>query len=90
MYVMSVLTQTITGRQALTILRRHTLEGDAYQVLVDVHGYDYAEAAELLELPLGTVKSRLSRARSALRMSMVQAGLVPKHLANLQLQLQTD
>ncbi|NJN81285.1 MAG: sigma-70 family RNA polymerase sigma factor [Caldilineaceae bacterium] len=53
-------------------------------LLVDVHGYDYAEAAELLDLPLGTVKSRLSRARAALRTSLLQAGLVPKHLADYQ------
>jgi RNA polymerase sigma-70 factor, ECF subfamily len=46
-------------------------------VLVDVHGYDYNEAAELLGLPLGTVKSRLSRARSALRDSLLDAGVVP-------------
>src|SRR5688500_6446705 len=36
-------------------------------LLVDVHGYDYTEAAEMLGLPLGTVKSRLSRARATLR-----------------------
>jgi len=48
-------------------------------VLVDVHGYDYGEAAELLDLPLGTVKSRLSRARSALRDLLLDAGLVPAH-----------
>lgn len=46
-------------------------------LLVDVHGYDYAEAADTLDLPLGTVKSRLSRARSALRDQLVQAELVP-------------
>jgi len=45
-------------------------------LLVDVQGYDYAEAAELLSLPLGTVKSRLSRARSALRDQLVKAGIV--------------
>ncbi len=50
-------------------------------LLVDVHGYDYAEAAESLQLPLGTVKSRLSRARAALRDSLTEAGLVPAHLA---------
>ena len=33
-------------------------------LLIDVHGYDYGEAAEILDLPLGTVKSRLSRARA--------------------------
>lgn len=45
-------------------------------MLVDVQGYDYAEAAEILGLPLGTVKSRLSRARSALRDQLVKAGIV--------------
>jgi DNA-directed RNA polymerase specialized sigma24 family protein len=30
-------------------------------------GYDYEEVAETLSLPLGTIKSRISRARSALR-----------------------
>jgi len=46
-------------------------------LLVDVHGYDYTEAAEMLSLPLGTVKSRLSRARSALRDQLIKAGYVP-------------
>jgi RNA polymerase sigma-70 factor (ECF subfamily) len=46
-------------------------------LLVDVHGYDYAETAEALGLPLGTVKSRLSRARSALRDSLTAVGIVP-------------
>jgi len=45
-------------------------------LLVDVHGYDYTEAAEMLSLPLGTVKSRLSRARSALRDELLKAGYV--------------
>ena len=45
-------------------------------LLVDVHGYDYGEAAEMLNVPLGTVKSRLSRARSALRDRLVACGYV--------------
>ena len=50
-------------------------------LLVDVHGYDYGEAAELLRVPLGTVKSRLSRARSALRDRLTERGVVrqPAH-----------
>ena len=45
-------------------------------VLVDVQGYDYNEASALLGLPLGTVKSRLSRARAALRDELVRTGIV--------------
>lgn len=47
-------------------------------LLIDVQGYDYAEAAEVLGLPLGTVKSRLSRARSTLRDALVSAGMTPQ------------
>lgn len=36
-------------------------------VLVDVHDFDYREVSEVIQKPLGTVKSRLARARSRLR-----------------------
>lgn len=36
-------------------------------VLVDVQGFDYKEASEVIKKPLGTIKSRLARARSQLR-----------------------
>lgn len=48
----------------------------AVVVLVDVRGYDYQEAADVLELPLGTVKSRLSRARATLRDRLIDSGVV--------------
>jgi RNA polymerase sigma-70 factor (ECF subfamily) len=35
--------------------------------LVDLEGFSYAEVAEVLGIPVGTVMSRLSRARHALR-----------------------
>jgi RNA polymerase sigma-70 factor (ECF subfamily) len=39
----------------------------AVVVLVDVQGFDYIEAAEVIRSPVGTVKSRLARARLRLR-----------------------
>jgi RNA polymerase sigma-70 factor (ECF subfamily) len=39
-------------------------------LLVDAHGFDYARAGEILGVPPGTVGSRVSRARSALRLAL--------------------
>jgi RNA polymerase sigma-70 factor (ECF subfamily) len=39
----------------------------AVVILVDVQGLDYADAAHAMDTPLGTVKSRLARARSQLQ-----------------------
>lgn len=43
-------------------------------VLVDLNGLDYLEVAALLNLPLGTVKSRLTRARLKFRELFIQNG----------------
>lgn len=39
-------------------------------VLVDVEGFSYAEACEMLNLPVGTVKSRLYRGRRLLQQAL--------------------
>ena len=39
-------------------------------VLVAIEGCSYREAAELLEVPVGTVMSRLARARGAMEHSL--------------------
>jgi RNA polymerase sigma-70 factor, ECF subfamily len=52
------------GLQALTIDQRQVL------LLVGLEGLTYAETAEVLKVPIGTVMSRLARARDRLRVLM--------------------
>jgi RNA polymerase sigma-70 factor (ECF subfamily) len=46
--------------------------------LVDIDGLTYAEAADVLDVPVGTVMSRLHRARSRIRDRLDRAGLAPR------------
>lgn len=56
-------------RAQLVWLALGRLSEDARQILVlcDMQGFSYAEVAQILELPEGTVKSRLHRARNAFK-----------------------
>src|SRR4051812_14242746 len=51
----------------LTALGRLDAEYRAVLVMRDIEGFDYQQMADVLGLPLGTLKSRLFRARLALR-----------------------
>jgi RNA polymerase sigma-70 factor (ECF subfamily) len=59
----SVVARIDVGRalDALSVEHRSVL------VLVDALGFDYGDAAEVLDVPIGTVRSRLARARRAMR-----------------------
>lgn len=47
-------------------------------MLVDVDGLTYAEAARVLDIPEGTVMSRLHRARKRIRDRLAVSGLAPR------------
>jgi len=54
-------------RMVLEALGRLDAEYRAVLIMRDVEGFDYQQMADVLGLPLGTLKSRLFRARLALR-----------------------
>jgi RNA polymerase sigma-70 factor (ECF subfamily) len=51
-------------------------------VLCDLLGYGYAEAAEILEVQEGTIKSRVFRARAELARSLRESGIGPPETGN--------
>jgi RNA polymerase sigma-70 factor, ECF subfamily len=55
-----------TATDVLAALRTLPVEQSAAIVLVDVEGYPVAEVAAMLEVPVGTVKSRCARGRARL------------------------
>lgn len=61
------LAQVLRAMQGLPDAHRSLL------ALVSIEGLSYREAAEVLQLPMGTVMSRLCRARTALKARLMEA-----------------
>ncbi len=55
-------------------LRNLPAELSSVLLVVSVEGYSYAEAAEFFDIPIGTVMSRIHRARKLLRDRLVENG----------------
>lgn len=62
----------ITDEEVLNALDRVPQDFRAAVLLVDVEEFAYKEAAEILGVPIGTVMSRLSRGRKALREQLAE------------------
>ena len=63
----------LTDREVIAALDKLPDHYRSVVLLADVHEFDYKEVAEILEIPIGTVMSRLSRARAQLRRSLARA-----------------
>jgi RNA polymerase sigma-70 factor (ECF subfamily) len=59
--------RTVIAQSTLDAFDRLPTEQRALLLWVSVEGLSYKEVAEILDVPTGTVMSRLSRARQALR-----------------------
>ena len=58
-------------------LRQLPLAFRTVVVLREMEGFAYEEIAEILEVPAGTVKSRLTRGRAQLKQLLIAEGLTP-------------
>ena len=62
--------ETLTDREVINALNALPEHYRSVVLLADVHEFDYKEVAEILQIPIGTVMSRLSRARTRLRQAL--------------------
>lgn len=67
----------IQRRRLIQALDALAPEARAVLMLVAVEGYSYHELADILNIPLGTVMSRLARARQSLREKLREENIIP-------------
>ncbi len=67
----------LTGRRIEAALMRLVPRDRAIVLMREVQGMAYEEIAEILEMPLGTLKAALHRARERLREDLLRAGVTP-------------
>jgi RNA polymerase sigma-70 factor (ECF subfamily) len=64
--------QRLFGDEVGAALQRLPLDFRLVVLLADVHDFSYRECAEILEIPIGTVMSRLYRGRRLLRAELAE------------------
>lgn len=62
----------LTDQEVISALSKLPEHYRSVVLLADVHEFDYKEVAAILEIPIGTVMSRLSRARGQLKKSLAR------------------
>lgn len=62
--------QNLTDEEIIQAIRRVPTKFAQVVLLTDVEEFSYKEAAELLQVPIGTIMSRLHRGRSMLRQEL--------------------
>lgn len=73
-----VLQKKETAQQVMEAMGRLDAEYRAILIMRDVEGLDYQQMADTLDVPLGTLKSRLFRARLSLREQLLIVMKEPK------------
>src|SRR5262245_32447089 len=71
----------LTDEDLLTALRQIPSHHQEVILLCDVQEMTYKEIAAALEIPIGTVMSRLHRGRELLRAALIRAGTMPATFA---------
>lgn len=66
------LPQNITDREVLEALKKIPKQFSQVVVLADVEEFAYREIAQILDVPIGTVMSRLHRGRKLLRVELAE------------------
>ncbi len=77
--------ENLTDTEVIAALNKLPDHYRSVVLLADVHEFDYKEVAAILDIPIGTVMSRLSRARAQLKKSLarvageygITTGMVP-------------
>ena len=65
----------LTDKEIIAALNKLPEHYRAVVLLADVHEFDYKEVAQILDIPIGTVMSRLSRARTGLKKSLAKVAV---------------